>query len=97
VICDVRRKPFVCHSEFDPVPAWRYACGMKAVEFTTELSGSETLQIPSEAAAQLPKSGKARVIVLTAEEDDEAEWRLGAYEQFLREDPPEDAIYDSLR
>jgi len=70
---------------------------MKAVEFTTELSGSETLQIPSDAAAQLPKSGKARVIVLTAEEDEEAEWRQGAYEQFLREDPPEDAIYDSLR
>ena len=68
---------------------------MKAVEFTTELSGSETLQIPSDAAAQLPKRGKARVIVLTAEEDEEAQWRLGAYEQFLREDPPEDAIYDS--
>jgi hypothetical protein len=70
---------------------------MKAVEFTTELSGSKTLQIPSEAAAQLPKRGKARVIVLTAEEDEEAQWRLGAYEQFLREDPPQDAIYDSLR
>jgi len=68
---------------------------MKAVEFTTELSGSPLLQIPSEAAAQLPKSGKARVIVLT--DDDEAEWRSGAYAQFMREDPPEDAIYDSLR
>ncbi len=70
---------------------------MKAVEFTTELSGSETLQVPAEAAAQLPKTGRARVIVLTAEDDDESDWRLGAYEQFLREDPPEDAIYDSLR
>jgi hypothetical protein len=70
---------------------------MNAVEFTTELSGSETLRIPSEAAAQLPKSGKARVIVLTAGEESETEWRRGTYEQFLREDPPEDAIYDSLR
>jgi len=70
---------------------------MKAVEFTTELSGATVLHIPTEAAAQLPKAGKARVIVLTDEGDEEAEWRQGAYEQFLREDAPEDAIYDSLR
>ena len=70
---------------------------MKAVEFTTELKGSNVLEVPSEVAAQLPKAGRARVIVLTSEENEEAEWRLGAYEQFLREDPPEDAIYDNLR
>jgi hypothetical protein len=70
---------------------------MKAVEFIIELSGSEVLRIPSETAAQLPKAGKARVIVLTGDEDDETEWNSGAYAQFLREDPPEDAIYDSLR
>jgi hypothetical protein len=69
---------------------------MKAVEFTTELSGSAVLQIPSEAAAQLPKSGKARVIVLTAGGTDEAEWYPGAYQQFVRDDPQEDAVYDSL-
>lgn len=70
---------------------------MKAVEFTTELNGSNVLEVPSEAAAQLPKAGRARVIVFTSEENEEAEWRVGAYEQFLGEDPPEDAIYDSLR
>lgn len=70
---------------------------MKAVEFTTELKGSNVLEVPAEVAAQLPKAGRARVIVLTGEENEEAEWRVGAYEQFLREDPPEDAIYDSLR
>ena len=70
---------------------------MKAVEFTTELKGSNVLEVPSEVAAQLPKAGKARVIVLTIEENEEAEWHWGAYEQFLREDPPEDAIYDGLR
>lgn len=63
----------------------------------TELKGSNVLEIPSEAAAQLPKAGKVRVIVLTSEENDETDWHLGAYNQFLREDPPEDAIYDSLR
>ena len=70
---------------------------MNAVEFTTELSGSGVLRIPSEAAAQLPKSGKARVIVLTPDDNEDVQWRQAAYQQFLREDPPEDAIYDSCR
>ncbi|HEY9172330.1 MAG TPA: hypothetical protein VI136_08610 [Verrucomicrobiae bacterium] len=70
---------------------------MNAVEFTTELSGAATLQIPTEVAAQLPKAGKARVIVLTDEETDEAGWRAASYEQFLRDDSAEDAIYDSVR
>ena len=70
---------------------------MNAVEFTTELTDSGVLRIPSDAAAQLPKAGKARVIVLTDGETEDMEWRLGAYAQFLREDPPEDAVYDSLR
>ena len=70
---------------------------MNAVEFTTDLNGSNALTVPADAAARLPKAGKARVIVLTADEDEETGWRLGAYEQFLREDAPEDAIYDSSR
>ena len=70
---------------------------MNAVEFTIELSGTGVLKIPSEAAAQLPKSGMARVIVLTQEDSEDIEWRRGAYQQFLRDDPPEDAIYDSSR
>jgi hypothetical protein len=70
---------------------------MNAVEFTTELSGAALLPIPREIAAQLPKSGKARIIVLTDEDADEPERRAGAYEQFLRADSAEDAIYESLR
>ncbi len=70
---------------------------MNAVEFTTDLNGTAILQIPSEAAAQLPKAGKARVIVLTGDDEEAAEWRQGTYEQFPRDDPPEYAIYDSLR
>ena len=38
---------------------------MSAVEFTTGLTGAAVLSIPPEIAAQLPKSGKARIIVLT--------------------------------
>ncbi len=70
---------------------------MNAVEFTTELSGASVPPIPSEVAAQLTKTGKARIIVLTGADSEEADWRLGAYAQFLRDDPPEDAIYDSCR
>lgn len=73
---------------------------MRAVEFTTTLSDEPRLTIPREVAAQLPKQGMARVIVLTREspaDADEAEWRLAAYEQFVREDAPEDAVYDNVR
>ena len=70
---------------------------MNAVEFTTELSGAAVLSIPIEVAAQLPKTGRARIIVLTEEHSDDADWRAGAYQQFLRDDAPEDAIYDSCR
>ena len=70
---------------------------MNAVEFTTELHGDAVLAIPQEIAAQLPKAGKARVIVLTGEDADDAEWQAAAYEQFLRDDPRADAIYDSCR
>jgi hypothetical protein len=69
---------------------------MNAVEFVTELKGATMLNIPSEIAAQLPKAGKARVIVLTEKPTDDEEWRTEAYEQFLRDDPSQDAIYDSM-
>jgi hypothetical protein len=41
---------------------------MHAIEFVTELSSSSILSVPKDAAAQLRKSGKARVIVLTGDE-----------------------------
>ena len=69
---------------------------MNAIEFTTELTDSSVLNIPISLASQLPKTGKVRVIVLTDETGD-AEWQLGAYEQFLRDDSEEEAIYESLR
>ena len=69
---------------------------MNAIEFTTELTDSSVLNIPINLASQLPKTGKVRVIVLTDESDD-AGWQLGSYEQFLRDDSEEDAIYESLR
>lgn len=62
------------YSSIDRTGGGRYAWRMKAVEFTTELKGSNVPEVSSEVAAQLPKAGKARVIVLTIEENEEAEW-----------------------
>lgn len=64
---------------------------MNAVEFTTELSGASILPIPHEAAAQLPKSGPARVIVLT-DESQSAQWSQAAAAGLARaysDDEPE--------
>jgi hypothetical protein len=71
-----------------------YAFIMRAVEFTTELGKQPVLRIPERVAARLPKSGRARVIVLTADDPEDAQWRSGAYEQFVREEAPGDAVYD---
>jgi hypothetical protein len=70
---------------------------MPAIEFTTELGSEPVVRIPQEVAAKLPKSGRARVIVLTPDDPDDAQWRSGAYEQFVREEAPEDAVYDSYK
>jgi hypothetical protein len=68
---------------------------MRAVEFTTELGPEPVLTIPREIADQLPKAGSARIIVLTNDDAGDSAWRSGAYQQFMREDSPEDAVYDS--
>ena len=70
---------------------------MNALEFTTDLNGAPVLKIPSEIAAQLPKTGRVRVIVLSDDDSEDAIWRQAAYEQFLRDDSPEDSIYDSCQ
>jgi hypothetical protein len=70
---------------------------MRAVEFTTELGKQPVVMIPEDAAAKLPKSGRARVIVLTPDDPEDAEWRTSAYEQFVRGDSTEDAVYDSYQ
>lgn len=70
---------------------------MSLVEFTTELTEKPVLTVPQDVADRLPKAGKARVIVITNNAADDADWQAAAYEQFLRDDSTEDAVYDSLR
>ena len=68
---------------------------MRAVEFTTELGNKPVVTIRREVAAKLPKSGRERIIVLTPDDPENAQWRAGTYEQFVSEDSPEVAVYDS--
>jgi len=72
-----------------------YTAFMQAIEFITDLTSEPVLAIPQEVVAQLPKAGRVRVIVLTDGDSDDAEWRLAAYEQFMRDDSSDDAVYDN--
>ena len=69
---------------------------MRAIEFQTDLKGKKALAIPEDVAKQLPRTGKARVIVLFEQDREDEAWRLAAYEQFMRDDSPEDAVYDKF-
>lgn len=55
---------------------------MNAVEFTANLSTEPILKVPREAAARLPQSGTARVIVLTSADDDD--WHVLSANQLNR-------------
>jgi hypothetical protein len=67
---------------------------MRKIEFETELQDKPFLTVPEEVAAQLPKSGHAKVILLVTEDAEDGEWQAAAYEQFMREHSSEDSVYD---
>ena len=69
---------------------------MPPIQFRTELTGESSLALPPEVVAKLPKAGQATVVLLVGDADD-AEWRAAAYEQFMRDDDPQDAVYDSYQ
>ena len=69
----------------------------KTVEFEAELTGSHTLSIPPEIAAALPSKGKVTIVVFVDMDPEDTAWRKAAYEQFLRDDSEEDAVYDKYR
>ncbi len=70
---------------------------MAPIEFEAELRGESTLPLPPEVLQRLPTSGRATVVLLVQDDLDDANWRRASYEQFMKEDPPEDAIYDSYQ
>jgi hypothetical protein len=62
---------------FDRQGRQRYACSMRAVEFTTELGDQPVIAIPEDIAVQLPKAGHGRIVILTADDPEDAQWRPG--------------------
>jgi hypothetical protein len=70
---------------------------MDSIEFETVLRGESTLDLPPEVIAKLPTSGLAKVIVLVKDDAEDEQWRRMSYEQFLRDDSPEDSVYDSYQ
>ena len=70
---------------------------MSTIEFETELRGDSTLALPPEVVERLPKSGRVTVVVLVPDDPEDEQWRRAAYEQFMKDDGPEDAIYDTYQ
>jgi hypothetical protein len=70
---------------------------MSSIEFETELRGEPTLTLPSDVIARLPKSGRATIVVHVQDDAEDSEWRKASYEQFMKDDGPEDAVYDALQ
>ncbi|HEV2972711.1 MAG TPA: hypothetical protein VGY55_22275 [Pirellulales bacterium] len=70
---------------------------MSSIEFETELHGEPVLALPPDVVARLPKSGRATVIVHVQNDDEDQQWRKASYEQFMKDDGPDDAVYDSYQ
>ena len=70
---------------------------MESISFETELRGESTLVLPPEVVQQLPKLGRATVVLLIGDDSEDDGWRRAAYEQFMRDDGPEDEVYDSFQ
>ena len=65
---------------------------MRAVEFMTELAKKPVVAIPQEVADKLPKSGRARIIVLTGMITKTLCGEQVLMNSLCREDSPEDAV-----
>ena len=70
---------------------------MSSIEFEAELRGEPILNLPPDVAAQLPKSGRATIVVFVQDDQEDQEWRSAAYEQFMKDDSSEDAVYDAYQ
>lgn len=69
---------------------------MKALEFEAEVENN-TLRIPDNFSNIIPSHLKAKIIILFEDDVEENEWRRNSYQQFLKDDSTEDAIYERSR
>ncbi len=69
---------------------------MASWQFQGELSSDQTLRVPAEIAESLSLGQKLFVVLATADQGEDADWRRLTLEQFLDGYGPGDAIYDEL-
>jgi len=69
---------------------------MKALEFRSRINPDDSLQVPKEVAAQIPKDKAIQVIVVLPESTEDGEWRRLTAEQFLLGYSEADGAYDAL-
>ncbi|MEW5719885.1 MAG: hypothetical protein AB1817_14750 [Chloroflexota bacterium] len=69
---------------------------MKAFEFQTNLTPSQTLALPEELRSQLSPGSSVRVILLLPESSEEPAWARLTAEQFLKGYAESDSVYDRL-
>jgi hypothetical protein len=69
---------------------------MKAIEFQSQLSASQTLSVPAAVANTIPVGQPLRVLVLIAENDLDQEWEQLAALDFGQGYADSDVIYDNL-
>jgi hypothetical protein len=69
---------------------------MKAIEFQSELRPDHTLSVPANLAASIPTGQAVRVLVLVAENGEDASWEQLAAADFGMGYAEGDAIYDQL-
>ena len=68
---------------------------MKAFEFQIDPPADGRIPLPRDIANEVASASRVKVIVMLADDDDEA-WDELTTEQFFRGYAPSDAIYDDL-
>ena len=69
---------------------------MPVWEFQSHLTPNKTIAVPQDVASQLQPSESVRVVLVTGENGDDADWKRMTAEQFLKGYASSDDIYDQL-
>ena len=69
---------------------------MKKFEFETHVNDDETVNIPTEIAAQIERNSAVHVVMLIPDHTDDQQWTDFTAEQFLQGYADTDAIYDDV-
>ena len=69
---------------------------MPTWQFDTQLNPNQTVTVPPDVAAQLSPDATVHVLLMAADQSQDADWLRLATEQFFQGYAPGDDIYDQL-